>query len=111
MTDRELDALVAERVMGFHLPKPRTALEEEEGPHYSTTGDGMLVVVEEMRKRGHPGRVSWGPDASYGAWFWERVAHVGEREEDIRVYFDADHSLPRAVCLAALKALGVEVEA
>ena len=79
MSPRDLDALIAERVMGWteigrtkcvHTPPHESELRGMPGPlgpqgampafgkppffvpYYSTTGDGLLAVVEAMRKRG-----------------------------------------------------------
>lgn len=122
MSDRELDALVAEKVMGWHLPYPTDKVGEklcnpplggwEAVPHYSTSGDGMLAVIEAMRGKGFDTHVH----------FW--VLSTDEDEPDKTYYAIVDHewqgddgpkgdhaaaSAPRAVAVASLLALGVEV--
>lgn len=117
MTDRELDALVAEKVMGWTLVKGDrergSPIANELGglagmmcgtiPRYSTTGDGMLAVIEAMHKRGWSCSAE-GPDLFGGCW-----AEFSQMEGKMMRGPDGDaDSLPRAVCLAALQALGWE---
>lgn len=118
---RELDALVAERVMGWTDVKLAKRPElgvlgrhpvrhaQEIVPHYSTDIAAAMAVVEELR--------SW--------IFWvQRVeaplgqvrysARVYTRDKDVPYYFGAYYdatanTAPLAICLAALKAVGVEV--
>lgn len=102
MTDRELDAMVAEKVMGWTLhgvaPSGGRVLIAPSGamgiPNYSTDISAAWQVVEKMRsKRIHFEMGSTIP----GDW---------------TAYFNndraTDKSAPRAICLAALKAVGVE---
>jgi len=116
---RKIDALVAEKVCGWTIgdvwssppPDPKRVrnmnveTKNSPWPRYSTTGDGILLVIEEMRGKGWP---EWQvqscldrPDKT-GARF--RMDGVGTWVE----WRNAD-TAPMAVCLAALKALGVEV--
>lgn len=136
MTDRELDALVAEKVFGRaivqrkHGPMIRIP-EDEEGwvveteiPQYSTSIADAWLVVEAMRRN----RKAWpiqievdryGGVYSGGEW---NVAFNCVLDRARSDDFDAgefwaappngaasDNSLPRAIALAALRALGVEV--
>jgi Phage ABA sandwich domain len=86
MSDRELDALVAERVMGIlkftlenHEPYPWGASPESDAtiPHYSTDIAAAWAVVERIRGF--------------------------SRLYDFAAYAQ---STPRAICVAALKAVG-----
>lgn len=113
MSDRELDALVAEKVMGISVELIHTDAYPREiffcgatslvraVDHYSSTGDGMLAVIEKMRERGLSFEAGWCPEWGADATFWGNGAR----------YLADGPSLPRAVSLAALKALGVEVPA
>ncbi len=124
MTNRNIDALVAEKVMGCKVisgiraqaicgccpPAPDEVLAL---PHaipgwanirpYSTTGDGMLLVIEAMRGKyglkGHNGFTLMRQGDQ--KWYCEFPAPTWEDAM-------AD-TAPMAVSLAALKALGVEV--
>jgi hypothetical protein len=126
LSDRELDALVAEKVMGFDV---RIASEYEsvfmccamgncgkrdylsEGdryvykempdhqpewllPHYSTDISAAMEVVEKMRER------EFLP-CLWAAQMWIVEFWEGEK----LVSGDSGDSLPRAICLAALKAI------
>ena len=111
MTDRELDALVAERVMGLErdekgywqgeLGVDFSQVDFENGlPFYSTTGDGMLAVVEAMRGKGYGGVIYVDrPSAVF-----IKMPGVTSIADEMLMLVSAD-SLPRAVCLAALRAL------
>lgn len=124
MNDLELDALVAEHVFGWTICRdgdgqlagidaPRGFPPDVESkcigrlvPSYSTDGNHMLAVIEKMRERD---------------WLASVTLRIcGERVEDERMQFEAefrqwrdwwayDPSAPRAVAIAALKVLGVEV--
>lgn len=119
MNDAELNALVAEKVMGW----PKLAVEEDadshrtieyagdhwafgpdgegpyyEGPDFATDGNAMLAVIERMRELGwcvlidnSPG----GDDPDCNAEFWKI------QDCDVRRETNAD-TLPRAVALAAV---------
>jgi len=154
VTDRELDALVAEHVFGlkpgvdfgaFHdhdwkrasdgrieecdggeyhsgpqcvrclywfcsacarhrMEEDRSTPCEVAPRRYSTTGDGALAVIEQMRGRGFRvelGTSAIGRDSAlYLAGFGKGFGFPGHQCE----------SAPRAVAVAALRALGVEVE-
>lgn len=136
--DRELDAKIAERLFGEDMSPvqhadmfPRMATAERPGiiiclrcdatwtrvedisgvcpwgrvpDRYSSTGDGMLRVVEAMRAKGFKAVADWSSLPS------------NESEPCYAVFGRADlasgsarsTSMPRAVAIAALKALGVE---
>lgn len=93
MTDLELDALVAEKVFGLR------GNDFDPSWAYSTTGDGMLAVIEKMRERGfrfEAGTVAIGKDnALYLVGFGKGHGFAGHQAE----------GLPRAVAIAALRAL------
>jgi len=126
MTDREIDVLVAERVMGFQRPQLiMTASGDMDWSYnadtppravgrggfmkyvnrYSTTGDGMLAVVEKMREMG------WDRQR-FDRWFhgeWRAQFSFEQRPGKTyatRRAYGTAADLPRAVCLAALKAMG-----
>lgn len=97
---RELDALVAVEVMGWTRLSIRNPLWHSpsdlvwraELPAFSTTGDGMLAVLEQMRALGwefavycDPGEAGW--SVTIGGALLSR------------------DTLPHAACLAALEAV------
>lgn len=115
---RELDALIAEKVMGYDVKTwnevyevakrkediPVIVLEEKQCrsiPRYSTNISDAWQVVEEL-------------SAYYGVEVYQdkvvpcecNVYHLGSRKS--RAIAD---TAPLAICLAALKAVGVEVDA
>jgi hypothetical protein len=104
LTDRELDAALEKRLFGWQGRK----VPGEGGwtfPHYSTTGDGMLKVLEAMRERSRSIRLHWNDVSKlWVAWFSDRPWAPGAAGD---LYQDesSDASLPRAVALAALAAL------
>lgn len=126
MTDRELDAYLAEHLFGWtwpfddplignglypgriagYAPEPNDDGEEfDDVPAYSSTGEGMLMVIEAMRERG----------------WWFSVEEYGDDGPHQCVEFDKDGddylptpvaavpgSLPRAVAEAAAQAIRAE---
>lgn len=136
MTDRELDAKVAERVMGWSAveydagdsrtmgvchgtpPGPKsdhladlslhgTGTGSYHIPRYSSTGDGMLLVVEAMRGRGYRVEVDVLPPEANTVEYAVRVKVT--KFSSLMAVVDHAPTAPRAVALAALRALGVEV--
>lgn len=122
---RELDALIAEKVMGFIAykvqlvaPPPRVRTMDELQhigeplPHYSTNIADAWEVVEKLgRWHGFDFMIVM-PDPeqtfhlrTYEAGWYEATNDGPER----RVVSDAD-TAPLAICLAALKAKGVTGE-
>lgn len=104
---RELDALVAVEVMGWsswridemeeHWGRRGPGSSYESGyepPRYSTTGDGMLAVLERMRELGWAVEIQ-AEDKHWWVDFYrpieEKIGHAT--------------TLPHAVCLAALEAV------
>jgi len=121
MTDREIDVLVAERVMGFQRPQlimtvsgdmdwsynadtPPRAVGQggymKYVDRYSTCGGGMLVVIDKMEALGYNGVLYSGS----AAIFVSKTKAHSMRDMD-NALSKAD-TLPMAVCLAALKAMG-----
>jgi hypothetical protein len=112
---RELDLLVAEKVMGYAVRRPYDHnplfitvypkdtnwqdSEVKELPQYSTDISAAWEVVERMKEKFHfkidwdKNLKSWLVTISDGYSFWK--AH--------------EEAAPPAICLAALKAKGVEV--
>ena len=120
---RELDVLVAEKVMGWTSFKKRwrdgshfDLLDrfldsnniEVEGacPHYSTNIAVAWEVVTRVYKQSNNSEPDFlqitGPLSD--GW---KVQHIwGHHDGDIPEYFVVRKSLPHAICLAALKAVG-----
>ncbi len=105
MTDRELDALVAEKVMGLG-----TAPWNDMQPHYSAdiavamTVAGAICMPRDRVKL----HLVWRPGEYACATFKEHPVGFGGYKE-LAYHEDEDGQAPRAICLAALKAVGVEV--
>lgn len=109
---RELDALVAEKVMGFHRASDgwfRTethpggvitaAVGHIDLPHYSINISAAWEVVEKLLETGSFSIYHYisAPESKWRAQFLRAgSAHVAQAE-----------SAPRAICLAALKAFGI----
>ena len=97
MTDREIDTLVAGRIMGWKTfageppgygrPPGKVSLVLDEVPHYSTSREAANQVFHRMND--HP---EWE--------VWERFNTLLN-----------DHlpDSPRQLCIAALRAVGVEI--
>lgn len=96
MSNRDLDALVAERVMAGE----QWAFDDWGCRHrYSTTAIGAFSVLEAMRVRG------WSVWVRSASEVWT-VTLDNERHPRS---FDVDHdSMPRAAVIASLKALDAE---
>jgi hypothetical protein len=125
VSDRELDALVAEKVMGWRWLKdderpgrwlqygtspgrsPATGSEQvvwgmmNRLPLYSTSIADAWQVVEKMRAMGKEAELFW-TDQGCEVFF--------ARESSIHEGYGFTTTMPRAICRAALKAVGVEVE-
>ena len=101
MTDRELDALVAEKVMGHFLMGNGFVDRQNEYvglPNYSTSIVDAWEVVESLIKQG----MYW--DIRYAD---EWLVDLATKKD---IYYIGADTAPRAICFAALKAVGVEVK-
>lgn len=108
---RELDALVAEKVIGWQIHQPNwgcpPAVRRPGGaislylpeavPHYSTSIAAVWEVMEALRQRGVHLRVS-SAYRGYEVQRWER---------DQWCSTEYGETAPLAICLAALKAVAV----
>ncbi len=128
---RELDALVAEKVMGLDVRSTHsdydptfTSREVVAGhealmrltsgdpkyflPHYSTNMEAAWPVVEKLHEQGHA--VSVATYSLYGCsvseYRWQCVMAMGVRQ----VAHEVAPTAPYAICLAALKAVGVAMD-
>ncbi len=111
---RELDALVAKKVLGWtdiyhaasshwygrpahHTQKPRLGI-----PGFSTCWGAMREVVEAMRERGYYLSISVWPDHVHASF----VRRPDGEAIDVSSYISArGASLPHAVCEAAIAAM------
>jgi hypothetical protein len=114
---RELDVLIATEVMGWvfcncdvyggvgehrHDVDDWSALEPT--PRFSTTYEGMGLVLERMRELGWGWKLeSW--LYFHGAGWGAEVEDFTEKEKSRGRFQVYSLSLPHAVCLAALKAV------
>lgn len=112
---RELDALVAEKVMGFELLEGgrwRTAPHQVFGrelPNFSADIAAAMQVVEKIGKtwRGFPFLARWHSSPGFsGEWVaeWVEFHHEGFESR----CHGAAASLPHAICLAALEVAKAE---
>lgn len=102
---RELDLLVAEKVMGFIARKTSAGesyFEDKEGtlpgyyiPHYSTQISAAWEVVEKMKEE-YLWEMAW----NHALKAWTCYLNGEGSKSD---------TAPHSICLAALKAKGVEV--
>lgn len=117
---RELDVLVAEKVMGWRAHTIwGTDYEVGSGepvrricyaPYYSTDIAAAWDVVQKMREDRRKVLVHWenGQTSAYNEEFWE-VEISGPLRLDAAFRAHAD-TAPHAICIAALRAVGVEVD-
>lgn len=118
MTLREIDALVATKVMGWHMSNAGTIWLMSDGKytgwdsknlgddgwHWNPTEDitAAWQVVEKMRDRG---------------WLVELSGHENKLweadldKDDEPTHWAQHESVSTAICIAALRAVGCEVEA
>lgn len=116
MTPREIDALVAEKVMGYIVTVGVNPLmgKIESGscmwfgelPHYSTDIGAAWTVIEKVYER----TGSWILVCPINGRF---VAYemTGCADPDFGAFCEYADTAMMAICLAALKAVGVEVPA
>lgn len=123
MTNREIDALVAEKVMGW-MPFPLADGEVMEGyyyngittwptpaPNYSTNIADAWQVVEMLSDEYEYDHVTI--SSSNKVWYCDIVKNLPANEDgelDSDVWDHTASTAPMAICLAALKAMGVEIE-
>jgi hypothetical protein len=112
---REVDLAIAEQVFGFNRLTARVDPMNRDGepqyhmgyplghdfaPAYSTDPAAMMLVIERMRELGWESVTAYGLFTD-GEWRWTVSFHAAKEE-----YFKVATTLPRAVCQAALGALG-----
>lgn len=113
MTDQELTKLIAEKVMGWELGQ---------GPWYTRQGEPMFVVnafrplvndspafmvVDKMIEKGFTFSLIF---SGYASKSWNATFY-GVDEYSEQLVYDATHeSRRRAICIAALRAVGEVVE-
>lgn len=133
---RELDALVAEKVMGatwrnitkggrkrclsFVASRPLVTIEEKKTiyhgynqdnlPHYSTDISAAWEVVEEFRRGWQHKKAAAVIDLHISDIVDMNDSHVSIYAPDIKKVEAWGNTIPLAICLAALKAVGVEVD-
>jgi len=106
MTNRELDAQVAEKVMGWKkLGEWRYSWENAEGTHvwlplFGKEMSAAWLVVEKMREQDYDVTIAVRPKLEYGC----RIAPRCEFNTP-SVIFKSAPTAPEAICLAALKAV------
>jgi hypothetical protein len=116
----ELDALVAEKVMGLNVgrdPRDKRYVVFRDGndlpvkewdslPPYSTDISASWAVVEKMRTHSLPEDpaavfvVEVDKDGFWAGWRWHEMVYTGYKAK----------TAPHAICLAALKAAGETVK-
>jgi hypothetical protein len=120
---RRIDALVAEHVMGWHFDGHNWSFPDGEwqacecsepnGPSgFTTSWDAAGQVVERMRERGFNWKIVSGIDFRPLRSVWRVETDnwdIGSTPSDRNGGAFAD-TLPLAVCLAALRACGVQVD-
>ena len=111
-TGRELDALVAQRVMGWHINQDHYWQQPDGGlrmpddlPPYSSGGASMLKVLEEMRASGFNAHIAF---LRCGVCAVSFVAKAKINKNETPAGFHEGDSLPEVVCRAALKAIDSE---
>jgi hypothetical protein len=125
MTPREIDALIASRVMGLYLHKRREEWDDgdpyfyvyykedsehiEHIPHYSTSIASAWDVVEKLQSLGKTLILTWDARELKNSYFIsnfnsEGLPCRGWKFEDDSFEIEAD-TAPMAICLAALEAV------
>ncbi len=120
MKDRELDAAIAEKVMGFKRATAETApsfaynidvlkqtwflSEHEPGKCFSVPEPYSTDIAAAWQVVMSPKFPSWAmKHDNESKLFTVQIEHDGNR------YFEQADTAPRAICLAALKAVGVDI--
>lgn len=110
---REIDRLIAERVMGWtNVSGVGTRFgTTPEGkvhaivPQYSTDMSAAWEVVEKLRLLGYQGGIDWArPESGYKCAFGASLIPPHQRQSS------RTETAPLAICLAALKVMGVSIE-
>lgn len=112
---RELDKLIAERVLGWVTLLPGSNTQVGLFSPYSTDIAAAWQVVEKLVDMGYVVSICWGPGGD-----GQRYASI-QMQLDIALAADlafrnprdmdaVAETVPLAICLAALKAFNVEVE-
>lgn len=104
---RELDDLISEKIFGHvfsQFPRGRCYYTVNNGwvesPNYSTSWNGMRLMIGEIHRRGLAVYLGHHPDGkSHAMVVKDAIETLGDAESE---------SAPHAVCIAALLALGVE---
>ena len=117
LSARERDALVAREVLGYTDYWPEgAAMNMERVPYYTTDIAAAWEVVEKMRERGllvEVGNRAQSVGVGKG-WYAFAVSPDYEACDECGAPYDPDYSVgataPEAICIAALRACGVEVE-
>lgn len=125
MTDRELDALVAEKVKAlawYDIREAKTIYGDQnfvaltyrddmrgyyEIPHYSTDLAAAFQVVEKMEQKGWGFKLDLPSSSKIEVEFYLHVAHIRDWEEG----HGWQATIPLSICHAALQALRIEVPA
>ncbi len=112
LTKREIDRLVAERVMGWtnlYLEGSRFGTTPEGKSHrivpqYSSDMSAAWEVVERLRHSGYEGGIDWTrPELGYECAFWSSPIPPDEMQPS------RAETAPLAICLAALRGMGVSI--
>lgn len=108
---RELDALVAEKVMGFdkHIVSKVDGLPYADVPHYSTSIADAWMVVEKMCQMADSGELDYEHGNFHieyrGHWQDGEVWSAGFKYYDATSIWATADTAPEVICLAALKAV------
>jgi len=128
---RELDALIAEKVMGYEVgwgiqsvsggirtrKNPQALHAHADGevvrvdlPHYSTQIADAWLVVERFRRGTEPVDVACCVDLHISDWCTVPDCFVKIYSPALAPVDAHANEMPLAICLAALKAVGVDIE-
>jgi hypothetical protein len=113
ITLRDIDRLIAERVMGWtnlSVTGSRFGTTPDGKPHriipqYSTEISAAWEIVEKLRLSGYQGGLEWAkPEPGYECAFGSLPFPLDEKQ------FSWAETAPLAICLAALKVMEVPIE-
>ena len=110
---RALDAIVAVKVMGWvrYDGKSYAAWCEKDWSPSTDNSDAWSKLVEKMKADGWRVTVTDDPDDGAGAQFEKADDNGPEYELAAEHFAEQVESVPHAICLAACRALDVEVPA